>query len=117
MKYTYSRKSKYAGHNNNSTAPAATKGIGCSDVGLKVYNDLYDNVVADRIARGAVFNNELLNVFLERRRKRSDSNSAREPECKKQRIVPRDDMDPYDASHVNELNPGMIGALHPSMAI
>ena len=73
--------------------------------------------MADRVARGAVFNNELLHVFLERRRKRSDSNSAREPESKKQRIVPRDDMDPYDASHVNELNPGMIGVLHPSMAI
>jgi hypothetical protein len=82
-----------------------------------VYNDLYDNVVTDRIARGAVFNNELLHVFLERRRKRLDSNSAREPECKKQRIVPRDDMGSYDASHVNDLVPSMIGGFHPSMAI
>jgi hypothetical protein len=82
-----------------------------------LYNELYDEVVADRKARGAVFNNELLNVFLERRRKCSDGNSAREPECKKQRIVSRDDMGPYDASHGNELVPGMIGAIYPCMAI
>jgi hypothetical protein len=71
----------------------------------------------DRVERGAVFNNELLNVFLERRRKRSDGKSTREPECKKQRIVPRDDMGSYDASHVNDLVPSMIGGFHPSMAI
>ena len=82
-----------------------------------MYNELYDQAMEDRVARGAVFNNELLNVFIERRRKRSDGKSAREPGCKKQRIVPRDDMEPYDTSHVNDLVPGIIGAFHPSMAI
>jgi hypothetical protein len=102
---------------NDANLATAKVGIGWSDAGLAKYNDLYDNVVKDRVSRGAVFNNELLNVFLERRCKRNHGKAAREPECKKQRIVPRDDMGTYDTSHVNVLEPGMIGEFHPSMQI
>ena len=45
---------------------AEQTGIGWSEAGLERYNELYDLVVEDRVLRGAVFNNELLNVFVER---------------------------------------------------
>ncbi len=54
-------------------------------------------------ALGAVFNNELLNVFVERRWERN-ATPDREP----------DDMGPYDTSFANVLVSGMTREFHPS---
>ena len=91
-------------------------GIGWSDAGLEKYNDLYDMVLEDRVSRGAVFNNELLNVFLGRRHQRN-SKPTPEPELKKRKVVPRDDMGLNDASFKNVLLPGMIADYHPSVQL
>jgi hypothetical protein len=40
-------------------------GIGWTESGMNKFNKIYDSVKEDRISRGATFNIELLNVFLE----------------------------------------------------
>jgi hypothetical protein len=87
-KYTLSRK--------NRTDANGAAGIGWTEEGLSKFNELYDNVAEDRISRGATFNNELLNVFLERRRVVT-TNPGR-PNAKKQKTIPRDDMGPIDTT-------------------
>ena len=111
-KYTFSRKTKH-GALSNQTSPSK-QGIGWSDAGLEKYNELYDLVVEDRVSRGAVFNNELLNVFIERRRERN-AKPDRAPESKRQKVVPKDDMGPYDTSYANVLVPIVTREFHPSM--
>ena len=61
-KYTFSRKTKDGGL-SDKTNPTK-HGIGWSEAGLEKYNELYDLVVEDCVSRGAVFNNELLSVFV-----------------------------------------------------
>ena len=73
------------------------------------YNELYDLVVEDRVSRGGVFNNELLNVFVERRRDRKSAKQVCEPDAKKRRIVPKDDMGLYDTLFENVIATNVIG--------
>jgi hypothetical protein len=71
-------------------------GIGWTEDGINMFNELYDNVAEDRISRGATFNNEVLNVFLERRR--VVTTHPGRPNSKKQKTIPRDDMGPIDTT-------------------
>jgi hypothetical protein len=84
---------------------------------LEKYNELYDLVVEDRASRGAVFNNELLNVFVERRRVRKSAKLLSEPDAKKRRIVPKDDMGLYDTSFGNVIDTNVLREFHPSMQL
>ena len=83
---------------------------------MKLYNELYDLVVADRNERGSVFNNELLNVFVERRRQRKLKPNAL-PAFKKQRVIPKDDLASFDTGFVNVLGSQMIPEYHASMKL
>jgi len=84
---------------------------------LEKYNELYDLVVEDRVSRGGVFNNELLNVFVERRRDRKSAKPACEPDAKKRRIVPKDDMGLYDTLFENVIATNASREFHPSMQL
>ena len=89
-------------------------GIGWSEAGLVKYDELYDLVVEDRVSRGAVFNNELLNVFVERQQERNAKPDSK-PESKRRNTVPKDDMmEPYNTSYVNVLDSSMSHDFHPS---
>ena len=113
-KYTASSKTKR--FNQKGDATKGNVGIGWSDDGINRYNQLYDLVTKDREERGAVFNNELLNVFVDRRRKRK-----LKPNCplagKKQKVIPRDDLGSFDASFINVLGSNMIPKYHASMQL
>jgi hypothetical protein len=71
----------------------ATKppGIGWSRDGIDRYNELHDLVTEDRISKGIVFNNELLNVFMERRRVQSNKRT-RSAAAIKAHVYPKDDL-------------------------
>ena len=84
---------------------------------MERYNELYDLVVEDRVSRGGVFNNELLNVFVERRRDRKSAKQVCEPDAKKRRIVPKDDMGLYDTLFENVIATNVSRELHPSMQL
>jgi hypothetical protein len=114
-KYTFSRKTKRCGVTHKTGAEQT--GIGWSETGLAKYNELYDLVVEDRVSRGAVFNNELLNVFVERRRSRKSAKLACEPDAKRCRIVPKDDMGLYDTSFGNVIDTNVLREFHPSMQL
>ncbi|KAI2497521.1 hypothetical protein MHU86_16975 [Fragilaria crotonensis] len=114
-KYTFSRKTKRCSVARKPVAE--TSGIGWSEAGLERYNELYDLVVEDRVSRGGVFNNELLNVFVERRRDRKSAKQVCEPDAKKRRIVPKDDMGLYDTLFENVIATNVSRELHPSMQL
>ena len=64
--------------------------------GINNFNEIYDLVKEDRISQGATFNNELLNVFVERQRVVRIN-----PHCanvQKRKIIPRDDIASIDTS-------------------
>ena len=82
---------------------------------MEWYNELYDLVVEDRVLHGAVFNNELLNVFVERRCARQSAKPACEPDAKKRRIVPKDDMGLYDTLFENVIAKNVLCELHQSV--
>ncbi len=114
-KYTVSSKTKRVKPRNNSTK--GNVGIGCwSDEGINLYNKLYDLVTTDREERGAVFNNELLSVFVDRRRKRKLKPNC-PPAEKKQQVIPRDDLGSFDLSFNNVLGSSMIPEYHASMQL
>ena len=77
----FSRKTKCCGLTSKAVTEPQT-GIRWSEAVLEKYNELYDLVVKDRVARGVVFNNGLLNVFVECRRVRN-AKPVREPDAKK----------------------------------
>jgi hypothetical protein len=56
-KFTLSRKQR--------TDERGVAGIGWTESSMNKFNKIYDSVKEDRISRGATFNIELLNVFLE----------------------------------------------------
>ena len=114
-KYTFSRKTKDGGLSDK--ANPTKNGIGWSEAGLVKYNELYDFVVEDHLSRVAVFNNELLNVFVGRQQERN-TKPDREPESKRHKTVHEDDMiGPYNTSYVNVLDSGMPRDIHPSMQL
>ena len=113
-KYTASSKSKRL--KQSGDVAKGKSGIGWSEEGMKLYNELYDLVVADRNERGPVFNNELLNVFVERRRQRKLKPNAL-PAFKKQRVIPKDDLASFDTAFVNVLGSQMIPEYHASMKL
>ena len=93
-------------------------GIGWSDEGIDKYNELYDMVAADRAVRGPVFNNELLNVFRERRAQRNKRPAQEQRTGKKQRSMPKDDMQDFDITHSNAFSNGAtMPDCHPSAQI
>ena len=63
-------------------------------------------VAADRAVRGPVFNNELLNVFRERRAQRNKRPAQEQRTGKKQRSMPKDDMQDFDITHSNAFSNG-----------
>jgi hypothetical protein len=81
-------------------------GIGWTEEGLSKFNELYDRVEEDRIARGLTFNHELLNVFLERQRV-VKVNPAR-LNARKRKTITRDDMGPIDTSCRDALQDGLV---------
>ena len=81
------------------------------------YNELHDLVVEDRASRGGIFNNELLNVFVECRCDQKSAKPACEPDAKKCRIVPKDDMGLYDTLFENVIATNVSRELHPSMQL
>ena len=84
--YTLSRKSRI-----DSTGVKAT-GVGWSEAGINRFNDLYECVLEDRLSRGIVFNNELLNVVLERRRVKQ-AQKTRIPDTLKRKTMAKDDLE------------------------
>jgi hypothetical protein len=111
-KYTASSKTKRVKPRNDSTKGYV--GIGWSDDGINLYYKLYDLVTTDREERGAVFNNELLNVFVDRRRKRKLKPNC-PPAEQKQKVIPQDDLGSFDSSYNNVLGSSMIPEYHASM--
>jgi hypothetical protein len=87
-KYTLSSKSRFDADGR--------PGLGWTDEGIAKYNQLYKLVEQDRVSRGAVFNAELLNVYLERRRVANAT--PKHTVNKKRKIVPFDDMGIIDTS-------------------
>ena len=71
-------------------------GIGWTEDGFNKFNELYDSVQEDRTWRGVIFNNELLNVFLERQR--AVKVSPNRHYTRKRKTIPSDDMGPIDRS-------------------
>jgi hypothetical protein len=105
-KFTFSRKSRRTVALTNDVLENKI-GIGWSNNGIAKFNDFYDMVVEDRVSRGAVFNNELLNVFRERRNKRNSKPTC-VPDAKRQKLMPKDDMEPFDTLHVNLFASGTV---------
>ena len=102
---------------SDKTTNATKHGIGWSEAGLVKYNEPYDLVVEDRVSRGAVFNKELLNVFVERRRERNAKPDS-EPESKRHKTVPKDDMiGPYNTMYVNVLDSSMPPYFQPKLQL
>ena len=65
-------------------------GIGWTEDGMNKFNELYNLVQEDRISQCGRFNNEPLNVFLERQRVvKANPHCPNKRKCK---TVPRDDM-------------------------
>jgi hypothetical protein len=64
---------------------------GCADECIAKFNQFYKMVEADCVSRGGVFNAELLNVFLERRRAAKNA-TPQHTTNKKRKTVPLDDM-------------------------
>ena len=87
-KYTLSRRKRNDKH--------GVAGIGWTEDGFNKFNELYDSVHEDRTSRGVVFNNELLNVFLERQR--AVKVNPNRHNTRKRKTIPRDDMGPIDRS-------------------
>ena len=71
---------------NNANGVA---GIEWTEDDVNKFNELYDLVQEDRISQGGRFNNELLNVFLERQRV-VKANPHR-PNKRKRKTISRDD--------------------------
>ncbi len=97
-KYTLSRKQR-----NDANGVA---GIGWTEEGFNKFNELYDLVKADRSLRGGTFNNELLNVFLERQR--VVKANPKRPNARKRKTIPRDDMGPIDTTCRNAKEDGCV---------
>ena len=57
-------------------------------------------------------NNELQNVFLERRLERN-AKPDREQESKRRKVIPKDDMDPYNTLYDDVLVTGMTREFNP----
>ena len=75
-------------------------------------------VAADRAVRGPVFNNELLNVFRERRAQRNNRPAQEQQTGKKLRSMPKDDMKDFDITHSNAFSNGAtMPDCHPSAQI
>jgi hypothetical protein len=81
-------------------------GIGWTEVGYNKFNELYDLVHEDRISRGATFNNELLNVFLERQR--IVKTNPQRPNLRKRKTIPRDDVGSIDTSCHSDMQDGAV---------
>ncbi len=71
-------------------------GIGWTENGMTKLNEIYDLVKEDHISRGATFNNELLNVFVERAR--VVKVKLHRANLRKRKTIPRDDMASTDTS-------------------
>ncbi len=65
-KYTASSKTKRLKQRIDATK--GNVGIGWLDDGINRYNQSYDLMTKDHAERGAVFNNELLKIFVDHRR-------------------------------------------------
>ena len=70
-------------------------GIGWSEEGINKYNDLYAAVETDRRINGAVFNQALLSVHVERQRV-ANAKPNRAIALTRQRTVPCDDLGQYE---------------------
>ncbi len=81
-------------------------GIGWTEDGYNKFNELHDLVHEDRISRGATFNNELLNVFLERQR--IVKINPQRPNLRKRKTIPRDDMGSIDTSFHSDMQYGAV---------
>ena len=81
-------------------------GIGWTEDGMNKFNDLYDSVKEDRILHGVMFNNQLLNVFLERQRVVKPN--PRRANNRKRKAMPRDDMGCIDTVLCTNENPDGI---------
>ena len=77
-------------------------GIGWSEEGINKYNDLYAAVETDRRINGAVFNQALLSVHVERQRV-ANAKPNRAIALTRQRTVPRDDLGQYETM-LDDLN-------------
>ena len=73
---------------------------------MNKFNELYDSVTEDRVSRGATFNNELLNVFLERRR--IVTANPQRANARKRKTIPRDDMGPIDTTCRDPMQDGYV---------
>jgi hypothetical protein len=87
-KFTLSRKQRTDEH--------GVAGIGWTKNGMTKFNEFYDWVKEDRISRGATFNNELLNVFVERAR--IVKVNPHRANLRKRKTIPRADMASNDTS-------------------
>ena len=87
-KFTLSRKQR--------TDERGVAGIGWTESGMNKFNKIYDSVKEDRISRGATFNIELLNVFLEC--KWVVKTNPHRANSQKRKMIPRDDMVSIDTA-------------------
>ena len=77
-------------------------GIGWSEEGINKYNDLYAAVETDQRINGAVFNQALLSVHVERQRV-ANAKPNRAIALTRQRIVLRNDLGQYETM-LDDLN-------------
>jgi hypothetical protein len=80
---------------NSRLSASGIAGIGWSEEGINKYNDLYADVEIDRRINGAVFNQVLLSVHVERQRV-ANAKPNRAIALTKQCTVPRDDLGQYE---------------------
>jgi hypothetical protein len=80
---------------NSRLSASGIAGIGWSEEGINKYNDLYADVENDRRVNGAVFNQALLSVHVERQRV-ANAKRNRAIAVTRQRTVPRDDLGQYE---------------------
>ena len=88
-KFTLSRVNR---SQQNGSAHAKGSGVGWSDDGIAMYNNLYDCVAKDRKNRGHPFNIELLKVHQARRRKKEKESERNLDNQTWQKRKPKDDL-------------------------
>ena len=81
-------------HNSRLSA-SGIAGIGWSEAGIDKYNELYWNVKEDQRVHGAIFNQALLSVHLERQRV-AKAKANRAVALMKQCTIPCDDLGQYE---------------------
>ena len=88
---------------NSRLSASGISGIGWSEEGINKYNDLYAAVETDRRINGAVFNQALLSVHVERQRVANAKPNHAIALTRQRTTVPHNDLGQYETM-LDDLN-------------